>query len=170
MFNIDALKSIMKFYLQSFIYLLRIYMFTTAVRVLPADWCFPLGNVEKLQKASDHDWDEKVMMIWKIWGIKTVLINMFILKGWVGGLVDLTSVYLYFSILIWNPLKRKPQPINTASFPKLVYNWLCFCCKANSDSSQLDVILESFLKIGFWGHFTWVWIRLSSPSEAVYKL
>ena len=51
MFNSVALKSIMEFYVQCFIYFLRIDMFTTAVRVLPADWCFPLGNTEKLQKA-----------------------------------------------------------------------------------------------------------------------
>ena len=60
MFNSDALKSIMKFYVQSFMYFLRIYMFTTAVRVLLADWCFPLENTEKLQKASNEDLDENV--------------------------------------------------------------------------------------------------------------
>ena len=46
MFTSGALKSIMKFYLQSFIDFLRIYMFTTAIWVLPADWSFPLGKVE----------------------------------------------------------------------------------------------------------------------------
>ena len=57
----DALKSIMDFYLQFFMY--SFCVFTCLLLhlegiVLTADECFPLGTVEKVQKTSDNDWDE----------------------------------------------------------------------------------------------------------------